>query len=176
MSKMSGKGKNRIEVLETIMFTLKSDEIYDVLKYQEMSEQKIKQFMYQPLVRDLSKLFHSRGISKSDILAKHVVLWEGNKKTVVNNVVLFGVQHRPDFVVRLKDFTVAVEVKRGSNGQSIREGIGQSIVYSMRYDYVVYLFIDCTPDKKLKESLNEVDETWLLDELWKNHNVMFDIV
>ena len=174
--KKTKKGAKRIEVMETIMNSLKSDDIYNVLNYQNMNESQIKQYMHQPLLSKLAEVFEKQGIKHGYETAKRSLLWEGNKQTVVNNVTLFGVQHRPDFVLKMKDYSIAIEIKRGTNGSSIREGIGQSIVYSNCYDYVVYLFIDTSYSKQILNSLGGKKESCIIDELWKNHNIMFDIV
>ena len=50
MSRLTRKTENRVEVIKTIMSSLKSDELYNVLNYQKMSEQQIKQYMHQPLL------------------------------------------------------------------------------------------------------------------------------
>ena len=55
------------------------------------------------------------------------MLWEGDVNTTVNNFTFFGTQHRPDFVVKIDRLSVAVEVKKGETGSSLREGIGQSL-------------------------------------------------
>jgi len=38
--------------------------------------------------------------------------------------------HRPDMIVEFKDLNIAIEIKKVDNGSSIREGIGQCMIYS----------------------------------------------
>lgn len=78
----------------------------------------------------------------------------------------------------MDDYDIAIEIKCGSNGSSIREGLGQSLCYSNCYDYVVYLFIDTSSDKHIRDSLSLTDgkELSIVDELWANHNVLFSVV
>jgi len=174
----SKKSSKRVKVIRQLLETMKSDDdIYSVIDYQRASEAKIKQFMYHPLLRTLAKCIEDLGYRKDCIQkAKNILLWESNKKTTVNNFQLFGVQHRPDFVIKMDDYSIAVEVKRGANGSSIRDGIGQAVCYGKCYDYVVYLFIDTSSDKRIRNSIKQEVEASIIEELWHNHNVLFDVV
>ena len=75
------------------------------------------------------------------------MLWEGEANTNINNFTFFGTQH-PDFVVKIDKLKVAVEVKKGESGSSLREGIGQSLVYASAFDFVVYLYVDISKTKR----------------------------
>ena len=86
-----------------------------------------------------------------------------------------GANHRPDMAIN-DHISVAIEVKRGFNGASIREGIGQSMVYSTYYDFVVYLFIDTNKDKSIRKSLGNPPEQQFIKTLWDNHNIKFVVV
>ena len=108
--------------------------------------------------------------------AKNCLLWEGDVNTTVNNFTFFGTQHRPDFVVKIDKLSVAVEVKKGETGSSLREGIGQSLVYSSSFDFVVYLYVDISKDKKIRDSMNGAKEQELINDLWDSHNALFQVV
>lgn len=71
---------------------------------------------------------------------------------------------------------IALEVKVGDSGQQIREGIGQAIVYSTKYDFVVYLFVDNSPNKKVLSSVYGLQEQRLAEQLWSEFNVRFHVV
>ena len=86
-----------------------------------------------------------------------------------------GANHRPDMAIN-NHISVAIEVKRGDNGASIREGIGQSIVYSTKYDFVVYLFIDINKNKCIKNSLGDPHEQQFIKMLWDRHNIKFIVI
>ena len=138
--------------------------------------------MHQPLIRELEDLYRDLELSKSsdaDVVrqkAKECLLWEGDVTTTVNNFTVFGTQHRPDFVVKIDKLRVAVEVKKGESGHSLREGIGQSLVYSSEFDFVVYLYVDISKDKKIRDSMIVKQEQELVGDLWEDHNVLFKVV
>lgn len=102
-------------------------------------------------------------------------MWEGDKQTSISNFNFMGVQHRPDFEIRIRDTVIAIEVKRGETGQAIRDGLGQALVYSQKYDFVIYLFIDKSKGKALRKATTKSKEKALLDSLWKHHNIRFAI-
>ena len=97
--------------------------------------------------------------------------------TTVNHIRFLGVQHRPDFVVKLVGIRIAVEVKRGQSGSAIREGIGQALVYaaSQDFDFVNYLFIDTSRDKKIRDSLQQGLNAGFVASLWDFYNVRFHV-
>ena len=111
----------------------------------------------------------SRGTIELELYPEHA-------PTTVNNFVFFGVQHRPDFVVKIDGLKIAVEVKRGDSGSAVREGIGQSIVYAAAFDFVCHIFIDTSKDKKVLNSLQEPAERFFVKTLWNNYNIRFDVV
>ena len=71
---------------------------------------------------------------------------------------------------------INLEVKKGETGSSLREGIGQSLVYSSAFDFVVYLYVDISKDKKIRDSMNGKKEQELINDLWDNHNALFQVV
>ena len=176
--KYAKKSAKRANILSEIMSILKSDEIYETIDYRNQSEDKIKQFIYRPLLEKVSEIEQESGVSKktADKKARKNLLWEGNMKTTVNNVVLFGTQHRPDMVLNIAGVSIAIEIKRGEIGSSIREGVGQSVVYAENYDFCVYLYIDTSKEKKILNSVKGDKEQRVIGQLWNNHNVMFGVV
>ena len=61
-------------------------------------------------------------------------------------------------------------------GSSLREGIGQSLVYASAFDFVVYLYVDISKDKKIRDAKNGTHEQALIQELWEDHNALFEVV
>ena len=177
----TSKSKKRIKIVESIASAISSNKIFDVIDYRRRNEDYIKQYMHQPLIDELEQLYKEFELTKStdaSIIrqkAKNCLLWEGDVSTTVNNFTFFGTQHRPDFIVKIDSFQVAVEVKKGETGHSLREGIGQSLVYASQFDFVVYLYVDISKDKKIRDSATQPQEQELIDDLWKNHNVMFRV-
>jgi hypothetical protein len=178
----TSKSKRRIKIVESIASAISSNKIFDVIDYRNRNEDYIKQYMHQPLISELEALYEDLELSKSadrEIVkqkAKDCLLWEGDVTTTVNNFTVFGTQHRPDFVVKIDKLRVAVEVKKGETGHSLREGIGQSLVYSSEFDFVVYLYVDISKDKKIRDSMVGEKEQELINDLWDNHNVLFQVV
>ncbi|MBA3018774.1 MAG: hypothetical protein KJ550_01345 [Proteobacteria bacterium] len=176
------KSERRTWIIEQLLSAIKSDEIFHTLDYRNKTEAYIKQYMHQILKRCLLEIH--RRISpgqKEDTLkrkASDSLMWEGDVNTTINHIRFLGVQHRPDFKVRVDGLNIAIEVKRGDSGAGIREGIGQSLVYaaSEDFDFVVYLFIDISKDKKILESLRRDRERAFVDSLWDKYNIRFDII
>jgi len=178
----TSKSKRRIKIVESIASAISSKKIFDVIDYRNRNEDYIKQYMHQPLISELETLYEDLELSKSadkELVkqkAKNCLLWEGDVTTTVNNFTVFGTQHRPDFVVKIDKLRVAVEVKKGESGHSLREGIGQSLVYSSEFDFVVYLYVDISKDKKIRDSMSGPREQELINDLWDSHNVLFKVV
>ena len=176
--KITKKSKKRLELLESIVNSLKQDDIYNVIDYKNQREDRVKQFIYPYLLNDLKRYYiNTRNIKEETAYrnAKKHLLWEGNKQTTVNNMMFFGVQHRPDMVIN-DDLNIAIEVKKGNIGSSIREGIGQSLVYSTLYDFVVYLFIDTSKDKRILNAMKSDKESSFVKKLWNEYNILFEVV
>ena len=176
-AKKTGK---RTQIIDEIMVALCSREVYGVIDSKSASEDKIKTYLHRILLKHLTKIFQKIFLEKEKLAERHAdksLQWEGDKKTTINNVKFLGTQHRPDFVIRVDGISIAVEVKIGESGQSIREGLGQSLVYaSSQFDFVCYVFVDSSKDQKIIESLEKDDEKSFLLGLWENHNIRFRVV
>jgi len=162
------------------MKILKSDKIYKVINYREQNEDKIKQFIYPYLLEEVIKLYQDR-FSISEARAKKRVKkdlkWEGDVGTTVENKLFLGTYHRPDMTIDFGNKTsIAIEIKRGKKGSSVREGIGQSIVYSTLFDFVVYLYIDTSKEKRIRNSHTGGREKELIVSLWENYNILFEVI
>lgn len=173
------KSKKRTWIVDQILDCLKDPNIYNTIDCKNRKEDYIKQYMHKFIIDRLEaihqQLYPGLGEQTARKKARESLLWESDRKTTVNNVQFFGVQHRPDFLIQLFDLKIAVEIKKGDNGFSIREGLGQSLVYSTNYDFTVYLFIDTSKDLKVKKSLASREERFLIMKLWENLNIRFDV-
>jgi hypothetical protein len=175
----SRKTERRTQIITKIMDALKDNEIFDRVKYKQKSESELQNRMATPLHRTVVSLYEEfKGYvpSTSEKMARINFASEEDPNTTVNNFVFMGVQHRPDFTIDFDDMKIAIEIKKGSCGKSIREGLGQSIVYNTHFDFVVYLFVDTSNDDRLKNSMNGDKERLMKKNLWEQHNVLFDIV
>ena len=176
------KSQRRITIVDSILDVLSSKQIFDTLDYRHKKEGYLKQYMHQPLVEAVKQLYRDLDkVEKPSLLEKYArasVLWEGDVNTTVNHIRVLGVQHRPDFIVIFDDVRIAVEVKRADSGMSVREGIGQGVVYAASgdYDFVILLLIDLTKGKSIVESLHRDGDQHLVDSLWENYNIRLGIV
>jgi len=173
------KSEKRHKQLKKIVAILKHGDIFDVIDYKSQAEGKIKQFIYPHLLGELTNIYIDDYNIKKETArerAKENLLWEGNVKTTVNNMLFLGVQHRPDMEIKLRDIRIAIEIKRGESGSAIREGIGQVLVYTNVYHFVIFLFIDTSKDKQILNSIKGDKESKFIRNLWTEFNVMFEVV
>ncbi len=176
------KSERRTWIVERLIEGMKSDEIFKTLDYRNKKESYIKQYMHQLLKRSLIDV-HIRLSPKAGKKTLHrktadSLMWEGDVKTTINHIRFLGTQHRPDFKVLIDGLRIAIEVKRGDSGSAVREGIGQSLVYaaSEDFDFVTYLFVDTSKDKKILDSLRGERERAFVGSLWERYNIRFDVV
>ncbi len=173
------KTQVRITLIEGIVKILRGKRIFSVLR-KDVDESTLKTFMFPILVdgmkhiyRNLYPNYEPGTIQRKADLA---VIWEGDKSVIINNTKLFGVQHRPDFVIRAEGVRIAIEIKRGEKGDVVREGLGQGLVYVSDYDVVIVLLRDTSKDKKIVDSLDSIAESELVTALWEIFNVKFEVV
>jgi hypothetical protein len=177
--KQKSKSQKRISFIDLVSEAISHEDIFHTIKYQDQSEEKIKQFIYPHLVQSLTNyIVEERGMSK-DAAKEHVkkqLKWEGNVNTTVHHTLFMGTQHRPDMVLEMNGIKVAIEFKRGDKGSDIRSGIGQSLIYSTHYDFVLYLFIDTTKDKRILNASTGATEAAFIEQVWDLYNIKFSIV
>jgi hypothetical protein len=112
-------------------------------------------------------------LSKARKKIQKSLKWEGNVNTTVNNILFMGTQNRPDMLLDIDNMSIAIEFKRGDKGSDLRGGIGQSMIYATHFDFVVYLFIDTSKDKRIKNSTVSPNEEIFIKELWDKYNIKF---
>jgi hypothetical protein len=173
------KTARRIQIIDYIMGSLLSPSYYEKIGT-GLSEQHIKSFIYNQFLSDLTKLHRDLepGLSEGRVKRKasESLYWEGDKGTTVNNLLLFGVQHRPDFMVLMDDIRIAIEIKRGDSGQHVREAMGQALVYASHFDFTCCVIVDSSKDKKIRGSLSEQKERLTLQRLWDSFNIRISAV
>jgi hypothetical protein len=187
-SSSTTKSARRTKVIAQLLDAMKSDEIFRTLDYRHKRESYVKQYMHQPLKARLIEIHRTLSPQASEDTLKQRARasldWEGDRQTTINHTRFLGAQHRPDFRVRIEELkiVIAVEVKRGESGQAVREGVGQSLVYaaSNDYNFVVYLFIDTSKDRKIRNSIErqpeDSPENLFIKALWDRFNVWFAVV
>jgi hypothetical protein len=165
---MKSQTKTRTKLLEEIKSVIINPTIYKTLDYARLKESVIKNYLHQPLIKKLNEL--------SKVKKGKKLIWESNKQDTLHNFILFGNGQRPDFEINVNGLNICVEIKKGSNASSLREGFGQGIIYSSRYDFCILVFIDTSNDKHILNSENCIKEQKIIKKLWKDFNIMFDIV
>lgn len=176
---LAKKTSKRMRFLENVINAMIHEEIYGTIDYRKKNESEIKQFIYPKMIDKISEYYtkeNNLSEEKARLKARKNLLWEGNIKTTVNNFTLFGVQHRPDMVISDSNMNIAIEIKKGDDGSSIRSGIGQSIVYSQVFDFTIFLFIDTTKTNDILNSITSEKEKNIICNLWDNYNIFFTII
>lgn len=174
--KQASKSQKRIEFLDLISEAITHDDIFGTLNYKKKSEDQIKQFIYPHLVSDLTEYVIEHGQYdkvKAKEIVKSSINWEGDVNTTVSHILFMGTRNRPDMTITMNGTKIAIEFKKGDSGSALRSGIGQSLIYATHYDFVLYLFIDTSEDKKIKNAQGGVNELSLTSELWDNYNIKF---
>lgn len=177
--KLASKSKNRIAILDMLQDGITTGEIFETINYKNQSEDKIKQFIYPHLLTQVSNWVAERkGFSPALARekAKTMIKWEGNVKTTVKNIQFMGTANRPDMTVDIEGIKVAIEFKKGERGSALRDGFGQSLIYSTAYDFVLYLFIDTSENSKIVNGATSITEQNFLNNIWNNFNIKFIVV
>jgi hypothetical protein len=77
-------------------------------------------------------------VSKGNINGK--IISQQNQETLVKSVYCFGKKHRPD--MSIDEDGIAIELKYISDSfDGVKTAIGQSIIYRLRYKFVINVFI-----------------------------------
>ena len=177
--KYKSKSQKRIDFIDLISEAITHDDIFGTINYKNQNEDQIKQFIYPHLVDSLTEyVVREKGIDKlaAKSKVKKNLKWEGNVNTTVNHILFMGTQNRPDMVLEMNGLKIAIEFKRGDKGSDLRSGFGQSMVYATHYDFVLYLFVDTTDDKRIYNAIGGGNETEFVDNLWDLYNIKFILV
>jgi hypothetical protein len=133
----------------------------------------------RPLIIDyLEKHFTEAGYKDSTKKAHASFYWEGQEGVYdKERKTTFGDRNYPDFIIT-NPHLVAVEYKQSDNVALVKQGIGQSIMYTVSGDFffVYYLFHDQNIDKRIKNSINGESERHILDLIWSDFNVYMKII
>lgn len=180
--KRAKRTNKRTDLIKSITKTMLDHELFGgVTSRKSDSEYNIQKAVFLRLNSAISKILQEEyGMRKSlaDEVPSSYFKFEQNTKTTVNNFSLFSTGHRPDGVLEIpnEDLRIAIEIKKGDSGGAIRSGIGQAVVYSYEFDFVIYFFVDTTPGNNIKSSATGVKEDDLIQSLWDNYNVKLVIV
>lgn len=121
-ARLPKKSARRVQIVKAIADGLASERVFGPLTSASLTEKELKLYMHSPLVDAVAALLRTLYPGQQETTyrkrADEAVYWEGDARTVINNIEFMGVQHRPDLVVALprEDLSVAVEVKWGESG------------------------------------------------------------
>ncbi len=173
--------QKREKLLDAIIRKMTKHEIFsETVSRLRDTEVQIQKAIFLRLQDELPRIIQNiYGYDKPKAIKiiKEGFSWEQNVNTTVNNFTFFSTNHRPDSILSIKDeLRIAIEIKKGDSGSSLRSGIGQSLVYSTQFDFVIYFFVDISPSFDIKSSYTGKKEKELIDSMWKNYNIKFKVV
>jgi len=172
----ASKSQKRIDFIDLVSEAITHDDIFGTIDYKNRSEDQIKQFIYPHLVESLTQYIVDQEGKEKQVAKDYVkknLKWEGNVNTTVHHILFMGTQNRPDMILEMNGLKIAIEFKRGQSGSDLRSGIGQSMIYSTHYDFVLFLFVDTSDDKRIKNAQGGVNETEFVSLLWDQYNIKF---
>ncbi len=176
--KMAKKTDRRVKLLQSIILHMKSHNMFSKqVSRKRDTENVIQKNLFLSLEDKLEEFLIEYGIREKK--SKELVAnfqWEQKLTTTVNNFTVFSTNHRPDAILDLDDFRIGIEIKKGDGGSALRSGLGQCLLYSTEFDFVLYLFVDITPNQNIRKSTEGQREKDIIEDLWNSHNVMFDVI
>jgi len=173
--------KKRASLVDAIIESLEKNDIFlGIVSNKNDTEVQIQKALFLRLENELPTIL-SKHFKFSEKKSKKIVeegfKWEQKLSTSVPSFNFFETNHRPDSVLEIKkEFRIAIELKKGDSGQSLRSGIGQALVYSTQFNFTIYLFVDTTPGRDIKSSSKGDKEQALINSLWKSFNVKLVVV
>lgn len=181
--KKTSKTQKRIDFINEMKeIMLKHKYFSGTISRKGINENEIQRNIFLDLNDDLKEIIpkyfpNIKSEEASEIIDKNFI-FEGKLKSTLKNFPFFSVNHRADAELSIDGLRIAFEIKKGADGNSIRSGIGQSIVYASQYDFTLYFFVDITPGGDIKSSLSGTGqkENELTDSLWENYNILFFVV
>ena len=142
------------------------------------SETQVQAEIRPLIIQYLEKYFEKEGYKDVVAKANKSFYWEGQEGQYGKaRATTFGSRNYPDYIVT-EPYLVAIEYKQSSSGSTVKHGIGQSIMHTLSEDfhYVYFLFHDESKDKRIEKSINDEVESFVIDKMWKDFNVLIKFV
>ena len=142
------------------------------------SETQVQAEIRPLIIQYLEKYFEKEGYKDVVAKANKSFYWEGQEGQYGKaRATTFGARNYPDYIVT-EPYLVAIEYKQSSSGSTVKHGIGQSIMHTLSEDfhYVYFLFHDESKDKRIEKSINDEVESFVIDKMWKDFNVLIKFV
>jgi len=142
------------------------------------SETQVQAEIRPLIIRYLEEYFQKTGYKDVVAKANRSFYWEGQEGQYgKGRATTFGSRNYPDYIIT-DPYLVAIEYKQSSTGSTVKQGIGQSIMHTLSEDfhYVYYLFHDESKDKRIEKSIKNEVESFVIDKMWKDFNVLIKFV
>lgn len=116
----------RMKIIKGIVSCLNSDDVFKGVTVENWSEKELSIQLHNFLRGGMKIIFQKLHPGQSDKkITQRVdkaVLWEGASDKTIRAIPIFGTRHRPDFAIHVKGIKIAVEIKKGEGGSSLRGG------------------------------------------------------
>lgn len=142
------------------------------------SETEIQTEIRPLIIRYLEQYFMDKGYKDYVGKANKSFYWEGQEGVYGNTKPsVFGSRSYPDFIIQ-KPVLLAIEYKKAASGSIVKQALSQAFIHTLsgEFDFSYILFHDESPDKKIRNSMNNPTEKAILDLMLKNFNVFVWIV
>lgn len=130
------------------------------------------------IIRYLENYFEKHGYKDYERKANSSFYWEGQEgKYGKARATTFGSRNYPDFIIT-SPYLIAIEYKQSSNGSTVKQGIGQSIMHTLceDFNYVYYLFHDENKDKRIEKSILNTSESIIIEKMWRDFNTFIRFI
>ncbi|MFC2160640.1 hypothetical protein ACFLRW_04490 [Acidobacteriota bacterium] len=147
-------------------------------KTAEKTEAQIHSEIRPLIIQFLEKYFEDVGYKDPIAKANKSFYWEGQEGPYGRDrETTFGSRNYPDFIIT-SPYLIAVEYKQNKSGSKVKTGIGQSIMHTLceEFHYVYYLFHDENEDKRIEKSIKNERESFIIDKMWDDFNVLIKFV
>ena len=142
------------------------------------SEAQVQTEIRPLIISYLQKYFGEVGYKDTEAKAIKSFYWEGQEgKYGKERETTFGSRNYPDYIIT-EPYLIAVEYKQSSYGSTVKHGIGQSLMHTLceEFHYVYYLFHDENKDKRIEKSIKKDKESYIINKMWSDFNVMIKFV
>jgi hypothetical protein len=172
------KSEKRVKFINEIIKCMKKNVFFrDDIDRTKDDESNYQRAFFTQLEVDLPKIYSKViGIDKTKAkeIAKNDFKFERKPGVTVNNFNFFGTGHRPDANLPIdKNVNLVIEIKKGAVGSDLRAGIGQALIYSQAYDFVLFVFVDTSPERAIREGATATKAKELIKSLWDMYNIKF---
>lgn len=142
------------------------------------SESQIQTEIRPLLLQYLERYFAEEGYKDPVAKANKSFYWEGQEGQYgKERKTTFGTRNYPDFIIT-SPYLIAIEYKQSQSGSTVKHGIGQSIMHTLceEFHYVYYLFHDENKDKRIEISIKDDRESFIINKMWEDFNVLIKLV